>query len=419
MNAAPTTLTVERLGRRGEGVARGPDGPVYIPYALANETVTADISGERGRLDVVVTPSPDRVAPSCKWFGACGGCAVQALAPAAYAAWKRGLVAAALARENVAANVGALAPAHGAGRRRVMFHARDTTVGFMRMRAHEIVAIDACPILAASLDNALTSARAIARTLAALGKPLDILVTATLSGLDVDIRGPGALGAAETLRLVAVAETHDLARLSNHGVALITRREPLLRMGAAMVAPPPGAFLQATEAAEDVIAAHATRAVAGGRAADLFAGVGTLALRLASAGPVHAVDASAPALAALARAAHAELTLKAVSTETRDLFRRPLGADELAGYDAVVFDPPRAGAEAQARLLAASDVPTVVAVSCEPASLARDAALLIAGGYTVESVTPIDQFLYSAHVETVAVFRKPRRTRSKRARLLG
>ena len=419
MSGTLQTLVIERLGRRGEGVAQGPDGPVYVPYALAGETVTAEVSGERARLVDVLKPSPDRVAPVCPWFGTCGGCAVQTLAAEPYAEWKRGLVASALAREGMQATVAPLVPAHGAGRRRVTFHARDTTVGFMRVRAHEIVAIDACPILAPELAGALAAARAIARTLARLGKPLDILVTATLSGLDIDLRGPGVLGAAETQRLFMLADTHDLARLSNHGVAFVTRREPLLRMGLALVAPPPGAFLQATVAAEEMIAARVVDAVAGGRVADLFGGVGTLALRLATASRVHAVELAAPALVALARAANTTPGLKAVTTEARDLFRRPLTKEELAPYDAVVFDPPRAGAEAQAKDLARSHVPTVVVVSCEPTSFARDAALLVAGGYALESVTPIDQFLYSAHVETVAVFRKPRQARARRPRLLG
>ena len=288
----------------------------------------------------------------------------------------------------------------------------------MQARAHDIIEITQCPVLAPGLAGALAASRAIAKTLANHDKPLDILVTATLSGMDIDLHGAGRLAAHELQRLIALAGEHDLARLSNHGAAIITRREPQLAMGKTMVCPPPGAFLQATEVAEDTIAALVAAAMPRARhVADLFSGVGTFALRLADQAEVHAVEQSAPALAALARAAHAAQGLRAVTTETRDLVRRPLAGDELAGFEAVVFDPPRAGAPAQAAALAAGAVPIVVAVSCNIASFARDAALLIGGGYSLESVTPIDQFLYSAHVEIVGVFRKT--AKGKRKGLLG
>jgi 23S rRNA (uracil1939-C5)-methyltransferase len=420
VSAVPQTLTIERLGQRGEGVARGAEGPVFVPYALAGEYVEAETSGERGKLLRVLAASPDRVAPICPYYGVCGGCAVQALRYEAYAAWKRGLLVDALAHAGVKADVAPLVAAHGQGRRRVTFHARGHVVGFMQARAHEIVEIAQCPVLAPALANALIVSRAIAKTLASHGKPLDILVTATLSGLDIDLHGAGKLAAHETQRLIWLAGEHDLARLSNHGAAIVTRREPSLAMGKAHVAPPPGAFLQATEAAEETLAALVSRAMPRARrVADLFSGVGTFALRLAAQADVHAVELSAPALAALAKAANNAQGLRAVTTEARDLFRRPLAGDELTDFDAVIFDPPRAGAQAQAAALAQSAVPTVVAVSCNAASFARDAAILTAGGYRLESVTPIDQFLYSAHVEIVGVFRKTPSARAKRKGLLG
>jgi 23S rRNA (uracil1939-C5)-methyltransferase len=217
-----------------------------------------------------------------------------------------------------------------------------------------------------------------------------IFVTATASGLDVDLKGHGPLGEAETQSLVRIAQEHDLARLSNHGMIVICRRAPMLAMGKARVAPPPGAFLQATEAGEEAVAARVCAHVAGARCiAELFCGVGTFALRMAEFAKVEAFDLDEASLQALAKAARAA-GLREVVISPRDLFRRPLGPLELDRYDAVVFDPPRAGAEKQALVLSASSVPLVVAVSCNAQTFARDAAILCAGGYEMARVEPVD-----------------------------
>jgi 23S rRNA (uracil1939-C5)-methyltransferase len=426
---APTLqkLTIAMLGQRGEGVAQGPAGRVFTPYAAPGDIISASVEGERGQIAEILTPGPDRIAPFCPWFATCGGCAIQHIAPVAYAEWKRGLVVAALAHAGVAAQVGALVDAHGAGRRRATFHARmegtgpgaTAHVGFMRARAHAIVEIGFCPILAPEMAGALPAARALAQSLAGRGKPLDILVTATREGLDIDLRGAGRLDDAERQRLIATAASLDLARLSNHGETLIARRTPSLVMGEAVLRPSPGAFLQATQAGEETLARQVIAAVGEGkRVADLFAGVGTFALRLAGGREIFAVESDSAALAALERASHAP-TLRAVKTDQRDLFRRPLAGDELRRFDAVVFDPPRVGAQAQAQALAASPVPTLVAVSCAAQTFARDAKILVEGGYRLESVTPIDQFRHSPHVEIVGVFRRAAKGARPKRRLLG
>jgi 23S rRNA (uracil1939-C5)-methyltransferase len=416
-------LTVDRLGARGEGVAQGPEGLIYVPYALAGETIAAEVDGSRGTLVEALAPSPSRIAPFCRYFSRCGGCAVQTLAADSYARWKRDLVASALRRAGLAITVADLADAHGAGRRRATFHARYVqgrpTTGFMKARAHDIVEIDSCPLLAASMDGALPAARAIARALAASGTPLDILVTATASGLDVDLKGHGPLGEAEIQTLVRIALAHDLARLSTHGSIVISRRTPMLAMGKAMVVPPPGAFLQATEAGEEALAARVCAHVAGARyIADLFSGVGTFALRMAAFATVDAFDLEEAALSALAKAARVK-GLRPVSVARRDLFRRPLGPPELKRYDAIVFDPPRAGAESQALALGASPVPLVVAVSCNARTFARDAAILCAGGYEMTRVEPVDQFRHTPHVEIVAAFLRRVQDRRRNRQLLG
>ncbi len=424
MSTVPTRLTIERLGQRGEGISRSTGAMVFVPYALAGETVLAFVDGEHGRLVEILSPSPDRIEPHCPHFSICGGCAVQALAQETYACWKRGLVSEALRHAGVEADVAPLVDAHGEGRRRATFHIRtDATgrslVGFMQARAHKIVEIDACPLLTPSLGGALAAVRALATVLGAGGKPLDALVTATDSGLDIDLRGHGPLSSRQRKSLVRIGLDHDLARLSNHCEIVLVQREPVLTMGRARVVPPPGAFLQATAAGEARLAAEVGAALSGaGRIADLFAGIGTFALRLAEQAPVHAVDDDDAALAALVKAARFP-EAKPVSVETRDLFRRPLPSEELDRFDGVVLDPPRAGAELQARALAASAVPLVVAVSCNVQSFARDAAILCAGGFEIGSVLPIDQFRHSPHVEIVTTFRRPPRKLRATRRLLG
>lgn len=405
-------LLIERLGRRGEGVAEGPDGIVYVPYALPGEQVLADVEGERGRLIEIETPRTDRIAPICSYFGRCGGCAVQALPPEPYAAWKRDLVITALSHAGVAADVAAILDGHGAGRRRATFHARAgrdgrSRVGFMAARSHDIVEIDACPVLAPEMAGAVGAAARLAKVLSGGGKPLDILVTSTETGLDVDLHGHGPLDEPLRRRLVVAAGDLGLARLANHGDVLVEAKTPRLHFGAAAITPPPGAFLQATQRGEDILAEIVLGAVAGARkVADLFCGTGTFALRIAETAPVQAFDYDGPGIQALIRAAQSTLSLKGLDATPRDLVKRPLRPDELAAFDALVFDPPRAGAAAQATEIARSSVPTVVAVSCDPGTFSRDAASLIAGGYTVGSVTPVDQFRHSAHVEIVAVFRR-------------
>jgi 23S rRNA (uracil1939-C5)-methyltransferase len=415
-------LTIERLGARGEGVARTSRGLVFVPYALGGETVLAEVDGERGKLVEVLQPSPDRIPPFCKYYGECGGCAVQTLKPDAYLDWKRGLLADALANAHVETNVRETVDAHGEGRRRVVFHARmgygAPQVGFMRARAHDIVDIDSCPLLAPALAAAPIIAREIAGVLGNLGKPLDIAMAATETGVDVDLRGSGPLEFDLTQKLVALATARDLARISNHGVIVIERRQPRQKVGHADLILPPGAFLQATLAGEralaDLVRAEMS---AEKKIADLFAGVGTFALRLAEIAEIHAVEQDSIALAALSRAAKNTQGLKRITTEARDLFKRPLLRAELGAYDCVVFDPPRAGAEAQARELAASKIPLVVAVSCNVQTFARDARILIEGGYVLEQATPVDQFRHSAHVEIVAAFRRVRTGKAKRGLL--
>jgi 23S rRNA (uracil1939-C5)-methyltransferase len=311
----------------------------------------------------------------------------------------------------VGALVDPLVDAHGEGRRRAVFHAwrreRDVLeVGFAALRAHHVVAIDHCPVLAPALAGAIEAAWAIAEALMAERKPLDIQVTASEAGLDVDVRGSGPLTSPRVSELARLAETHRLARLTRHGETIAQRAQPTVTMGRASVVLPPGAFLQATAAGEAALAALVLEHCGAAKSiGDLFAGVGPFALRLAERAKVTAADQDEDAVAALKEAAKTP-RLKPIIAERRDLFARPYIAKELARLDAVVFDPPRQGAQTQAHELATSAVPMVVAVSCNPLTLARDAKILVDGGYRLTRITPVDQFLYSAHVELVARFER-------------
>ena len=409
-------LTIARLGHRGDGIADTPAGPIYVPYVLPGETVTVEqVEGhpDRRHLLHVDQPSHERDTPVCKHFGQCGGCAMQHWSLVEYHIWKRSLVVEALAQAGLIAPVDeVIIDAHGQGRRRATLHARRGNrdvleVGFTAPRAHHIVAIDRCPILAPGLDGAIAAAWAIAEVLKPTKKPLDIQVTATDSGMDVDVRGSGPLSSQRTTVLAGLAAKHKLARLTRHGELVAQGSQPLLKVGKAHVALPPGAFLQATAEGEAALARLVIGHVGNAKqVADLFAGIGTFALRLAERTRVTAADSEASAVHALERAAATTSGLKPVEAQARDLFRRPFMAAELKGFDAVVFDPPRQGAEAQVRELAQSKVPIVVAVSCDAATFARDASILVDGGYKLVRITPVDQFRYSAHVELVAKFER-------------
>lgn len=408
--AVTETLTIAHMGHRGDGVADTAEGPVYVPYTLPGETVEVERVGDRARLLKLLAPSPERMEAICLHFGVCGGCAVQHWGFARYREWKRQTVETALAHAGVQAAVADLVDAHGTGRRRTTLHARRggrkiLSVGFAGRRSHAVVPIDRCPILDPALERALAVAWRLAEALDASSKPLDIQFTKTLGGLDVDVRGSGPPDAATIARLGQIASEDKLARLTRHGELMAQLAEPAIQVGRARVTLPPGAFLQATEAGEAALAARVLAAAEGAkRVADLFAGVGTFALRLAEHAPVTAFDADEKAVAALARAATAAQGLKKVDTQARDLFRRPLLTFELDPFDVIVVDPPRQGAEAQMRTLSSSKVRRVIYVSCDAATFARDAKLLSAGGYRLGEVIPIDQFRYSPHVELVGTF---------------
>lgn len=345
----------------------------------------------------------------CSHFGICGGCESQDMPPQAYAASKRGAVAAALERAGVAAEIRdpVIVPPHT--RRRAVFKIKSLPeglhIGFHAARSHTVIDMHQCEVLTPGLFALVGHLRARLEPLFGVGEAAELHVTESETGFDCAFRWRRGLTPALTAELSRALGGLGIARLTMGTETVFETAAPTVAFDGIAVKLPPFAFLQSTIAGEAALQAHVKQAVGKARAvADLFAGCGTFALPLARKARVHAVEHDKAALAALAAAATRVPGLKPVSTEPRDLFKLPLTAAELAAFDAVVLDPPRAGAEAQARVLAKSRVPAIVYVSCDAASFARDAAVLTQGGYRIGPVAPIDQFLWSSHIELVAGF---------------
>jgi 23S rRNA (uracil1939-C5)-methyltransferase len=407
------TVVIDRLGAQGDGIVETPRGPVYVPFTLPGERVALSVDGSRGVATTILETSPQRVAAHCRHFGVCGGCSLQHLEDGAYRAFKRGLVVEALARQSIEAPVGNLLPCAPRSRRRAVFSARlagqTLQFGYNRALSNEIVDIVECPVIVPEIASAIPTFWSLAALLCHTRDAFHLVVTLTTSGLDVAAIGCGPIS--EDIRKAAVkfALRENLARLSADGEVIVEARKPFVRYGTAMAALPPGGFLQAVAAAEGVMAEMASEHLRKAkRAIDLFAGAGAFTFRLALTADVHAVEADQVALSALDRASRATRGLRKVTVEKRDLYRRPVTARELDAYDGLVLDPPRAGAEDQSKQIARSQIPFVAAVSCNPVTLARDLRILIDGGYAVKSITPVDQFLWSAHVEVVALLTKPK-----------
>jgi 23S rRNA (uracil1939-C5)-methyltransferase len=411
MVAPMQDLIIDSIGAKGDGVAAG---PIYAPLTLPGERVSAERQGDRAEAVVVLEPSSDRIAPACPHFGDCGGCALQHWAPAPYLVWKADQIRQALARERIETDIlpAFASPAHA--RRRLALHARaagkGVALGFKARRSWRLVEIGVCPIAHPALEAALPALAVLAKPFLEHPKSAPTLhVTRTETGLDVDVTGverrSGGLSADARVQAAERAAAGDFARVTLAGEIVYQARQPMVRLGRVLAALPPGGFLQAVPDAEAAMGDFAVRAIEGAsRVADLFCGVGTFSFRLAEVASVKAADVSAAAIKALIAASGTASGLKAITAEARDLSRRPMLAAEMKRLDAVLFDPPRAGAAEQAREIAASKVSIAVGVSCDPATFARDARILANGGFSLVRVLPVDQFLWSPHVELVGVF---------------
>jgi 23S rRNA (uracil1939-C5)-methyltransferase len=411
-----TTLTIARMAGQGDGVAETPDGPVFAPLTLPGETVRGEVRDGRMEGVEVVEASPDRVAPVSPHYGECGGCSLQHWASGPYLAWKRDQVIASLARERIETEVEATVAVPPGTRRRLALHARRladgrVVLGFKARKSWRLVEVTACPVADPLLVRAFPALTRVAAAFLDHPKSAPTLhVTWTLDGLDVDVTGVerrsglSGDGRSQAIRAAAAA---DLARLSLAGETLVMARQPRVAFGPATVPLPAGGFLQAVPEAEAAMVSRAVEAVRGAKkVADLFCGAGTFTFPLATVAGVVAADASAPGIAALKAGIGTAKGLKPIAAEARDLFRRPMTPFDLKGCEAIVFDPPRAGAIEQTAQIAGTKASVVVGVSCNPQTFARDARVLIDAGFRLERVTPVDQFLWSSHVELVGVFRR-------------
>jgi 23S rRNA (uracil1939-C5)-methyltransferase len=397
-----TRHVVSRLGQRGDGIVDAPDGVRHVPKVLAGETV--ELAGSR--VLRVVTPSSDRIEPFCQHYATCGGCKFQHWRAEAYRAWKLELVRQALAGQSLPAEVMELVDAHGDGRRRVSFHVRkidgEWRAGFMEQKSHDLAPLDHCPVLVPALQDSPELAAAFGPLLG----ECDVALTAAANGLDVSIKAERKATDKRSPALSALFNARNLLRLSVNGEVFAMAAPPVARVGKTMVPLPVQSFLQATETGEEELArlVLASRPKKARTAVDLFSGVGTFALRLAEHMTVAAFDSDRAAIDCLQKAMRMSQGLKPVSAAARNLFNAPLTPAELRDFDWAILDPPRAGAEAQCRALVASQLRYVTYVSCDLQSFVRDAKMMTQGGFTLRSVTAVDQFKWTPHVELVGTF---------------
>ena len=398
---------IERLGHLGDGIA---DGPIFAARVLPGEVVDGELNGDRIARPKIVTPSPDRVRPPCPHYKSCGGCALQHASDGFVEGWKADIVRQALAAQGIDAPIRSVFTSEEKSRRRVTFSGRrlksGPVVGFHAQGSDTVTSVPNCILLNPALLAATKACEALVMTLGSRKAEIKFRATLSKAGIDLDVSGGRTPSDKDWASLAGLAETHDLARLTVEGEVIVVRRPPAQDFDDITVVPPPGAFLQATASGEATLRSAVFEAISGARrVADLFAGCGTFALPLARQCEVHAVEGDTALITALETGWRGGTGLKKVSTEARDLFRRPLLLDELTGFDAVVVDPPRAGAEALMSEIAASRVPVVAAVSCNPTTFARDARLLIDAGYKLEWIDVVDQFRWATHVELAACFR--------------
>ncbi len=404
------TATAKALGARGDAVF---EGPIYAPGVLPGEEVSLEVRGERGRVLERLSESPDRVTPPCPVADTCGGCAVQHFELEAYRTWKRNLAAEALSRAGITADLADLVDASGEGRRRMTFHALKfgarSVFGLSERAGDRLVELTDCPVAVPAIGDNIDVLRQLAAQAAPKKGRLDIAVAALDPGLDIALRGAGKLDLALREFIATTASAKGWSRVTVDGEPVIELATPKVMFGDVPVTPPPGGFLQATAAGESALAEVVMRAGEGAKqVVDLFAGSGAFALRLARQAHVLAVEGEGGPLQALKRAGERVPGLKPVDARVRDLALEPMSVKELEGADLVVIDPPRSGAKAQVERLADSQVPTVCSISCNPSTFARDAAILIDGGYRIDGpILPVDQFKWTGHVELAAVFRRP------------
>ena len=405
-------LKIDHVGAQGDGVALTENGPVFVPFTIPGDHVTLKVTRNTGELVDILESSSDRIEPVCSHFGSCGGCVAQHMSQALYSDWKLDIVVQALKKAGIDHPVERLEPCKIGERRRVVLTAKVTNEGFAfgyhQAGTNDIINIDQCPIAVPVIQSNLQLLKDLAQTFVSHAKPVQLTVLACDNGLDVSISADGKLN--DGVRQAAVRKViagRKIIRLAFEDEILVESQAPLLVFGDTTIFPPTGSFVQASLRAEkqmvDLVIKHLKSCK---KTADLFSGCGTFSFPLSHKSSVHAVETSGPALNAIDKGFRSRQGLKPITTERRDLFRNPVMRDELKHFQGVVFDPPRAGAENQSKQLARSVVKKVAAVSCNPATLARDLVILSDGGFKIKTIVAIDQFLWSPHVEVVALLER-------------
>jgi len=417
------SLTIDKLGAQGDGIGEYEGLPVYVPLTLPGELVTVNIvekkrGGLNAQLVSVDQPSASRREPECKHFGSCGGCQLQQLDTEYYQQWIRDRAGLALSQHGFE-DVTILEPffASAASRRRAAFKIHKggsgTVLGFNAKNSHQIINLSECPVTSNSIMQITPALKSVLNKILPPRSVATVHCTAASNGLDILVESNLKLDLQSRELLAEFATTHDIASLHWQEDGLMDpvaiRREPVMDFAKVKVPLPPASFIQVSEACEREMVTHVVEACKGyHRVADLFCGIGTFSFPLARDHQLLAVEGAQSAIQSLELARNSSTAqgarLKKIITKHRDLFRRPLSSGELAGFEAVVIDPPRAGAQAQMIELASSTVKRIVSVSCNPNTFARDARILVDGGYSLDSVLPVDQFLWSSHLELVGVF---------------
>ena len=403
------TFTIARLGHLGDGIIQGPEGSIFVAQTLPGEVVEGTVKGDALADVRILTPSVHRVKPPCSHARTRGGCMMQHASDAFVADWKTTIVRTALAAQGLEADLRPIITSPPRSRRRATLAARRTKggvlMGFHSRASDVLVGVPECQLLHPDLIGAFPALEAIVKLGGSRSQEMDLAITRTSSGGDVAVTGGKPADSTQRMDLARLVEAFGLARLSWNGEVIAQRAQPMMRFGRANVPLPVGAFLQATAEGEAALLASVKGAVGPARRIiDLFAGIGTFGLPLAENAEIHAVEGDVAMLTALDKGFRMAEGIKRVTNDIRDLYRRPLEPDEFKGYDAVVIDPPRAGAEAQSHTLAKSKVPVIAAVSCNPATFARDAKILTQAGYKLNWVQVVDQFRWSPHVELAAQF---------------
>ncbi len=405
-------LQIERLAHKGDGEANTEHGITHIAGTLPHEIVDADIVGERGRLVKVITPSADRVAPPCPAFGSCGGCSLQHMRFDAYLSWKESQLKKTLQSRNIDLKINPIICVAKESRRRVTFamerQGKNKIFGFHHARSNKIVDIQHCLLLTPVLNANLSALKELGSLLCPKKDTLKIHVLDTSNGLDVRMDGFEAYPDFKTeQQLITLALNNAIARLHLGNELLIETIKPSLIFGKTEITIPPGGFCQATQESQDILSRLVCQHMEGAKyIVDLFSGSGTFSLPLLEKARLHAIEGDESSLIALKEAHSKNPNLKPLTLEKRDLFRRPLSAKELDKFDGLVLDPPRAGAREQVAEIARSKHKKIVYVSCSPASFARDASILLKAGFHLAELTPLDQFIFSHHLEFVGIFER-------------